>query len=351
MNNIHTINTYKKSNIKVAYVGLLPDTLIYVDKAPLTVSMVSYLDFLAAPTLNPVNALFALTYILATKRWPKIIVYTIFFLWTCVKILSSPLQIRYSAYLKHIIKNNIPIINATDIYVLEKAIRFYEIDIIVINSWSLLPQKIIEIPSLGAINVHPSKLPQYIGALPTLWALKNKDSSSAVSLIKLLPGVDVGPLLSQREFFISENDNAIDIEDKIDDILEKYLWNDLIEYIQKIKLPVPQSGVSSKTDKYMAYRQIKLEQEKAEDIVNKILLYPYIEPKLYAFTYIQGRRIHFKNAKLEKIVAASSLGKFTIKGCVLYIKTEAESIRVRLFKDISILDSFFIIRNIKRIND
>ncbi len=351
MNNIHTINVYKKGDIKVAYIGLLPDTLIYIDKAPLTVNMVSYLDFLAAPTLNPVDALFALTYILTAKRWPKIIVCTIFFIWTCVKLLSSDLQNRYSAYLAYIIKNNILIIDATDIDVLEKTIRANEIDIIVVNSWTLLPQKIIEIPLFGAINVHPSKLPQYIGALPTLWTLKNKDSSSAVSLIKLLPGVDDGPLLSQREFLISKNDNAIDIEHKIDDILKKYLWNDLIEYVQKRKLPVPQSGESSKTDKYMAYRQIKLEQEKAEDIVNKILLYPYIEPKLYTYTYIQGRRIHFKNAKLEKNITPSSLQKFTLRGCFLYIKTISESIRVRLFKDISILDSFFILRNIKRINN
>ena len=342
---------YKKGNIKVAYIGLIPDTLICIDKAPLIVNMVSYLDFLATPTLNPVNVLFALTYILTTKRWPKIIVCTIFFLWTCVKILSSDLQIRYSAYLAHIIKNNIPIINATDIDVLEKTIRAEEIDIIVVNSWNILPQKIIEMPPLGAINIHPSKLPQYIGALPTLWALKNKDSSSAVSLMKLLPGVDDGPLLSQREFPVSKNDNAIDIEHKIDDIIKKYLWNDLMEYIQKRKLPIPQSDESSKTEKYMAYRQIKWEHEKAEDIVNKILLYPYIEPRLYAYAFVQGRRIHFKNAKLEKTVISSPLGKFTLKGYFLYIKTVSDSIRVCLFKDISISDSFFIIRNKKRIND
>jgi len=265
--------------------------------------------------------------------------------------LSSDLQIRYSAYLAHIIKNNIPIINATDIDVLEKTIRAEEIDIIVVNSWNILPQKIIEMPPLGAINIHPSKLPQYIGALPTLWALKNKDSSSAVSLMKLLPGVDDGPLLSQREFPVSKNDNAIDIEHKIDDIIKKYLWNDLMEYIQKRKLPIPQSDESSKTEKYMAYRQIKWEHEKAEDIVNKILLYPYIEPRLYAYAFVQGRRIHFKNAKLEKTVISSPLGKFTLKGYFLYIKTVSDSIRVCLFKDISISDSFFIIRNKKRIND
>lgn len=340
----------KGKNIRVIYIGLHPNTLVYIDKVPLIVTAVSYLDFLAKPTLNPIDALFALVYILSTKRWPKIAVRTIFFLWTCVKTLSSDLQIRYSAYLAHIIKNNILIIDATDTDIIENIIRTYKIDMVLINSWTLLSKKIIDMPPLGTINVHPSKLPQYIGALPTLWALKNKDSSSAVSLIKLLEGVDDGPLLSQREFLISKDANAIDIEHEIDDILKKYLWNDLIEYIQKKRLPILQSGESSITDKYMAYRQIKLEHEKAEDIVNKILLYPYIEPKLYAYMYVQGRRIHFKNAKLEKNVTSSSLRKFTLKGYFLYIKTVSESIRVRLFKDISILDSFFILRNIKRIN-
>ena len=350
MSNIHTTNTHKNEDIRVVYIGLHPDTLIYIDKTPLTVSAVSYLDFLATPTFNPVDILFTLAYILTAKKWPKLAVGTIFFLWTCVKILSSNLQIRYSAYVAHIIKNNILIIDATNTNTVEKIIRTHKIDIMVTNSWSLLPKKLIDMPPLGTINVHPSKLPQYIGALPTLWALKNKDSSSAISLIKLSQDVDAGPLLSQREFLISEYDNAIDIEHKIDDVLKKYLWNDLIEYIQKIKLPLSQSGKPSKTDKYMAYREIKLEYEKAEDIVNKILLYPYVEPKLYAYAYIQGHRIHFRNAELKKTITPLFLEKFAIKGCSLYIQTTSGSIRVYLLKDISILDSFFIIKNIKKIN-
>ncbi len=337
------------NNIRVIYIGLHPDTLIYINKAPFTVVAVSYLDFLAKPTFNPVNALFAFGYTLHTKKWSKVFVRAVFFLWNFFNFFSSDFYIRYGAYIKHIIENNILIIKETDADTIEMAIRTYKIDIMVINSWSILSKKIINMPPLGTINVHPSKLPKYRGALPTLWALKNKDSSTAVSLIKLLPGIDDGPLLSQREFPILTDDNAIDLEHKIDDILRECLWDDLTKYVQKIKLPMPQSGESSATDKYMAYREINWEYEKAKDIINKILLYPYIEPRLYVYTYVLGRRIHFKNAKLENISTLSHPGEFTFKNRFLYIKSASESIRVRLFRDISILDSFFIMRNKKKL--
>ncbi len=340
----------KEENIRIIYIGFHPDTLIYIDRTPLIVTAVSYLDFLASPTLNPVSILFALVYTLHAKRWPKKVVQTIFFLWLCLKDFSPTFQIRYSAYLEHIIKYNIQIIDATNIDIIETAVRTHKVNVIFVNGWSLLPKKILELPPMGIINVHPSKLPKYKGALPTLWALKNKDSSSAISLIKLLPGVDDGPLLSQREFLIPKHATAIDVEHEIDGMLKKYLWSDLIEYLIKKVLPIPQSGESSTTDKYMAYREIKWESEKSEDIMNKILLYPYLEPKLYAYAYIEGRRIPFKNAHFENTLLELPPGKFTIKRFSLDIQTISGSIKVDLFKDISILDSFFILRNRKLIS-
>jgi methionyl-tRNA formyltransferase len=339
-------------DFRVIYIGLHPDTLTYINKTPLNVVAAPYLDFLAIPTLNPVSIFFTLAYKFHAKGYPKIVVQFFLFAWTCIKFLSPDFQIRYGAYLYNIIKEGILIFDAVDTDTIETIIRTHDVGLIVVNGWTILPKKIIDMTKLGIINIHPSKLPKYRGALPTLWALKNKDSFSAVSIMKLLPGVDDGPLLSQIEFPILKNDNSIDLEHKIDNILKKHLWSDLVNYISQNKTPIPQLGESSTTDKYMSYRQINWEYEKAEDIVNKILLYPYIEPRLYAYSYIRNRRIYFKSAKLENTSSISSIstGRFVIRGLSLYIKTLSSLVLIRLFSDISIQDSFFILFNLRDIN-
>ncbi len=350
MSNIHIVGINENENIKVVYIGLVPDTLLSLDKEPFTVVAVSYLDFLAKLKLNPVDNMFAIGYTLHVKKWPKKLVQTFLFLWECFNFFSSDLYIRYSTYFRHIVKNNILIIEPTELSTFGKIISTHKVDILVVNSWSILSKKIIDLPPLGTINVHPSKLPKYRGALPTLWALKNEDTSSAVSLIKLLPGVDDGPLLSQREFLISKDDNAIDLENKIDDVLREYLRSDLIDYIKGTRLLVQQSGEPSTTDKYMAYREIQWKHEKAKDIINKILLYPYIEPGLYAYAKVLGRCIYFKNAKLGNMKKSSAPEEFIVKGGLLCVNSLSESVCARLFKDISIADSFFILRNKRIIN-
>ena len=105
-----------------------------------------------------------------------------------------------------IINLNIPIIN------LEKSIndpksisilKKYNSDLIVsILGNEIFKEKIISLPKYGIINLHSSLLPKYRGLMPCFWVLKNKETSTGVSVFFVDKGIDSGPILVRKKIYI-----------------------------------------------------------------------------------------------------------------------------------------------------
>ena len=85
-------------------------------------------------------------------------------------------------------------------------------DAIIIASYGLiLPKKVLEIPPLGCLNIHPSMLPKYRGPSPIPSTILNGDYNSGVTLMKLDTGMDTGPIIAQEEFLIDPSHNTLDL--------------------------------------------------------------------------------------------------------------------------------------------
>lgn len=61
-----------------------------------------------------------------------------------------------------------------------------------------IPRKIIDIPLIGAINIHPSLLPLYRGPTPTNWAIINGERESGVTFHFIDEELDMGDILFQK---------------------------------------------------------------------------------------------------------------------------------------------------------
>ncbi|MGI5844667.1 MAG: methionyl-tRNA formyltransferase [Candidatus Xenobium sp.] len=71
-------------------------------------------------------------------------------------------------------------------------------DVILVAAYSrLLPPAILELPRLGCVNLHPSLLPRYRGAIPIQAALINGDSQTGLTTFLMDEGYDTGDLLMQ----------------------------------------------------------------------------------------------------------------------------------------------------------
>jgi len=64
----------------------------------------------------------------------------------------------------------------------------------------IIPQEILNIPTHGTLNIHPSLLPKYRGPAPLETAILNGDDKMGVTIIKLDAEMDHGPILAQKSF-------------------------------------------------------------------------------------------------------------------------------------------------------
>ena len=82
-------------------------------------------------------------------------------------------------------------------------------DLIVVAAYGqILPPSLLDIPRYGCINVHASLLPRYRGAAPINWAIVRGETVTGITIMKMDPGMDTGPMLHTREEPIGEEDTA-----------------------------------------------------------------------------------------------------------------------------------------------
>lgn len=68
---------------------------------------------------------------------------------------------------------------------------------VVVAYGHILPQSVIQLPSLGTLNIHASLLPRWRGAAPIQAAIRAGDSETGVSIMRMVPKLDAGPVLLQ----------------------------------------------------------------------------------------------------------------------------------------------------------
>lgn len=85
-----------------------------------------------------------------------------------------------------------------------------EPDYLIVAAYGLiLPQEVLDIPKVAPINVHASLLPALRGAAPIQRAIMEnpkEDGRTGVSIMKMLSGLDTGPVYGQKEVFIGRKD-------------------------------------------------------------------------------------------------------------------------------------------------
>lgn len=90
-----------------------------------------------------------------------------------------------------------------------QALRSSEPDVIAVVAYGeLLTPNVLNLPPLGAINLHFSLLPRWRGAAPVQHALLAGDPSTGVTVMEMDEGMDTGPILRQREEPILPDDDA-----------------------------------------------------------------------------------------------------------------------------------------------
>ncbi len=83
--------------------------------------------------------------------------------------------------------------------------------IAVVGYGRIVPQRIIDLPRHGCVNVHSSLLPRYRGAAPVHWALAAGETTGGVSTMLIAEKLDAGDILLQRATPIGPDETASEL--------------------------------------------------------------------------------------------------------------------------------------------
>ena len=89
-------------------------------------------------------------------------------------------------------------------------------DLLVVVSFGLIiPRWFLDLPTLGAINVHPSLLPKYRGPSPMQWAIRNGEEGTGITVIRMNERMDAGDILYQEKAPLASEEDAAALSSRL----------------------------------------------------------------------------------------------------------------------------------------
>jgi methionyl-tRNA formyltransferase len=112
---------------------------------------------------------------------------------------------------------------------------------VVVAFGQILPQSLLDIPALGAINVHASLLPRHRGAAPIQWAIINGDRETGVTTMLMDKGMDTGDILLVEKTAIDVDETAAQLHDRLSEMGARTLVETLSRLQDGSLTPTPQN--------------------------------------------------------------------------------------------------------------
>jgi methionyl-tRNA formyltransferase len=91
-------------------------------------------------------------------------------------------------------------------------VRDERVDVILnAHSLFLIRKEVLEAPRLGSFNLHPGPLPRYAGLNSVCWAIYRGEKEHGVTLHKLVPEIDAGPIVYQEPVSIGSEETGLSL--------------------------------------------------------------------------------------------------------------------------------------------
>lgn len=98
-------------------------------------------------------------------------------------------------------------------------IREFAPDLSVVVAYGhILPKEVIDLPHLGTLNIHASLLPRWRGAAPIQAAILAGDTESGVSIMRMVPALDAGPVILQARTPILDDETGGELSVRLSEL-------------------------------------------------------------------------------------------------------------------------------------
>lgn len=181
-----------------------------------------------------------------------------------------------------------------------EALAAYKADLYIVAAFGqILPQRVLDQPRYGTLNIHASLLPKYRGADPIAEAILQGDRESGVSIMQLDAGIDTGPILCQRSLTLAEGETTGSLTTRLSELGAETLIDVLPPWIEGKIMPQPQDEEHATHTRMLTKEDGRIQWERsAGAIARQVRAY---QPWPTAYTTWRG--------KLLKILATRPLDR------------------------------------------
>ncbi|GIW61995.1 MAG: hypothetical protein KatS3mg089_0847 [Patescibacteria group bacterium] len=160
----------------------------------------------------------------------------------------------------------------------------------------ILPKIILDIPTQGALNIHPSLLPNYRGPSPIQSAILNGDYKTGISIIKMDDQMDHGPILKQWVFPISEKDTSESLHTNMFADASKKLPSIIEDYLQGSLSPQPQDDTQATYCPLITKKSgfFSLKNPPSPEILDRMIRAYYPWPTVWTTLKIKEKEVRIK---------------------------------------------------------
>lgn len=169
---------------------------------------------------------------------------------------------------------------------------------VVVAYGKIFPEALIKAFPLGVLNVHYSLLPKYRGATPTEAALLHGDTTTGVTVQKMVKALDAGDILAQAETPIAPTETVRELRPRLIQLGSELLLKTLPAFERGEITPVPQDDSQASHSGKFKKEDGRLDLS-APAIENWNTYRAYADTIGTHFFTENGTRVKIASAKLE----------------------------------------------------
>ena len=146
----------------------------------------------------------------------------------------------------------------------------YRPDLLVVAAYGLiLPPAVLEMPRLGAVNIHASLLPRWRGAAPINRAIEAGDTETGITIMQMEAGLDTGPMWFKRVEPIHPDDTAATLHDRLAPLGADALIEALPAILRGEGAPEPQDDAQACYAAKLAKAEATIDWRESADLIER----------------------------------------------------------------------------------
>jgi methionyl-tRNA formyltransferase len=178
----------------------------------------------------------------------------------------------------------------------EAALRALAPDISVVVAYGhILPREVIDLPTLGTLNIHASLLPRHRGAAPIQAAIRDGDAETGVTIMQMVPALDAGPVILALRTPIEADETSGELQLRLAELGAEAIVEALVLLGLGKSVPAPQNETLATRAAKIARDDARLAFDAPSERVARLVR--AYDPKPGAWSVLNGLEVRCFGAR------------------------------------------------------